>query len=68
MQGPCQANPANYNCEERVAELISRELGIELNKVQRRVWPATSTLPSRWMTEEEKQSVDKNGLKKNSKL
>ena len=39
--GHCQAEPGNYDCEARVAEIIARELNIPVEAVGRRPWPAT---------------------------
>lgn len=47
--GDCQANVENYDCESRVRAIIARELGIPLSAVGGRPWPATSTLPQRWI-------------------
>ena len=52
--GHCQGDTENYNCEARVRAIIARELGVPLSYVGSRPWPATSTLPQRWMTEEQK--------------
>lgn len=50
--GHCQGDPDNYNCECRVADLISRETGLAPELVGRRPWPATSLLPSRFHRKE----------------
>ncbi len=55
--GPCQGDPANYNCECRVAEIVARELRIPVAAVGRRPWPATSTLSRRWLSDEDKKAV-----------
>ncbi len=52
--GHCQSEEANYNCECRVAEIIARETELPVEAVGRRPWPATSTLPQRWLTPEQK--------------
>jgi glycerol-3-phosphate dehydrogenase len=57
--GHCQGDDANYGCESRVRAIIARENGVPLNQVGRRPWPATSTLPQRWMNEEEKEELVK---------
>jgi glycerol-3-phosphate dehydrogenase len=49
-----QGDPDNYNCECRVAEIISRELNVPIELVGRRPWPATSTLKQRWLSPEQK--------------
>eukprot|EP01064_Diplonema_japonicum_P023701 TRINITY_DN34108_c0_g1_i1.p1 TRINITY_DN34108_c0_g1~~TRINITY_DN34108_c0_g1_i1.p1 ORF type:complete len:676 (+),score=129.19 TRINITY_DN34108_c0_g1_i1:34-2061(+) len=57
--GHCQAEPCNYDCEGRVAELIARETGLPASAVGRRPWPGTSTLKRRWITEQDKQDLQK---------
>ena len=57
--GHCQGDPENYNCEARVRAIIAREIGVPLDQVGARPWPATSTLPQRWLTECEKQDLEK---------
>jgi glycerol-3-phosphate dehydrogenase len=57
--GDCQGKADNYDCECRVAQIIARETGLPIEAVGRRPWPATSTLPKRWLDEEDKQAVDK---------
>ena len=52
--GHCQGDPCNYDCEARVAEVIAQKTGLAQVAVGRRPWPATSTLPQRWMTESQK--------------
>jgi glycerol-3-phosphate dehydrogenase len=51
--GSCQAKGAadgGYDCECRVAGIIARENGYQwAGEVGRRPWPATSTLPERWI-------------------
>jgi glycerol-3-phosphate dehydrogenase len=56
--GHCQGDAANYNCECRVAEIVARELALPVEAVGRRPWPATSTLPQRWLTPEQKASFE----------
>ena len=51
--GHCQAGE-HPHCEARVAEVIAREQRLALDKVGRRPWPATSLLPQRWLSEEQK--------------
>ena len=54
--GHCQAEKENYNCECRIANIIARELKYDHeDKVGRRPWPATSSLPQRWITDEHKE-------------
>eukprot|EP01063_Lacrimia_lanifica_P020350 TRINITY_DN27682_c0_g1_i1.p1 TRINITY_DN27682_c0_g1~~TRINITY_DN27682_c0_g1_i1.p1 ORF type:complete len:693 (+),score=203.56 TRINITY_DN27682_c0_g1_i1:46-2124(+) len=55
--GHCQGDACNYDCEARVAEIIARETGVPSATVGRRPWPATSTLPQRWMTGDDKQAL-----------
>lgn len=52
--GHCQGDPDNYGCEARVRAIIARENGVPISHVGARPWPATSTLPERWLSEEEK--------------
>ena len=49
--GGCQGKEEDgYNCECRVASIIARENGYSKEgEVGRRPWPATSTLPERWI-------------------
>lgn len=53
--GHCQADAANYSCEARVRAIIARENGVPIEEVGGRPWPATSTLPERWLDDDEKQ-------------
>ena len=56
--GHCQADEENYNCECRIANIIARELRYDKEEmVGRRPWPATSTLPQRWINEDEKNKL-----------
>lgn len=55
--GHCQGDAENYNCECRVAEIISRETGLPIDAVGRRPWPATSILSQRWLNEEQKAGI-----------
>lgn len=57
--GGCQGKKANYDCECRVASIIARELDIPVEAVGRRPVPATSTLPQRWLTKDQKQALSK---------
>uniref|UniRef100_A0A7S2S8Y7 FAD dependent oxidoreductase domain-containing protein n=1 Tax=Mucochytrium quahogii TaxID=96639 RepID=A0A7S2S8Y7_9STRA len=54
--GHCQAGEFPH-CEERVKEVIQRELEIPFMQVGTRPWPATSFLPERWLSEKEKQKL-----------
>lgn len=56
--GHCQGDPANYNCEARVRAIIARENGVAVDQVGGRPWPATSTLPQRWINDEEKRDLE----------
>jgi len=56
--GHCQGDPENYDCESRVAAIIARETGLPLSAVGRRPWPATSMLPSRWPTDDQKKDIE----------
>jgi glycerol-3-phosphate dehydrogenase len=60
--GVCQGDVENYNCECRVADVIARETGLPPSAVGRRPWPATSSLPSRWLTDEQKEDIAKTGM------
>jgi len=55
-QGHCQGDPENYDCEQRVVEIIARELGIPESEVGRRPWPASSILPRRILSEADRQA------------
>jgi len=55
--GHCQGDPDNYNCEARVRAIIARENGVPVEQVGGRPWPATSTLPERWIDDSEKQML-----------
>ena len=56
--GHCQADEGNYNCECRIAEIISREnQSCSQEAVGRRPWPATSSLSKRWIDDEDKDSL-----------
>jgi len=55
--GHCQGDVDNYNCECRVKAIIAREKRITVEETGGRPWPATSTLPSRWIND-----VDRNEL------
>lgn len=76
--GHCQGDMENYNCEGRVRAIIARETGkstrlllqtlihlpkgVPLSHVGRRPWPATSTLPKRWIDEQDKDELVKRML------
>mgnify|MGYP003643462231 CR=1 FL=1 len=55
--GHCQGNPTNYDCEKRVASIIARELGVSVEEVGMRPWPASSMMYERWFGVEEKKHV-----------
>jgi len=55
--GHCQGNEENYNCECRVASIIARETKMPVEAIGRRPWPATTTLPRRWLSETDKQKL-----------
>lgn len=55
--GHCQGDPDNYGCEQRVAAIIARELGMRIEDVGTRPWPASSLLPQRFVTDEEKNTI-----------
>ena len=56
--GHCQGVEKNYNCECRVADIVARENGYnDVTGIGRRPWPATSTLPQRWLTDDEKENM-----------
>ena len=57
--GHCQAEGDNYNCECRVKAVIARENGVHVGEVGGRPFPATSSLKSRWITGEEKETLRK---------
>jgi glycerol-3-phosphate dehydrogenase len=52
--GHCQGDPANYDCESRVAAIMARELGVSVEEIGRRPWPASSMLPKRWLDDRDK--------------
>lgn len=58
--GHCQGSDKtdqSYNCECRVAAIIARENKIPVEAVTRRPWPATSNLPQRWITPDERKEL-----------
>ena len=55
--GHCQGDPDNYNSEARVRAIIARENGVPIDQVGGRPWPATSTLPERWIDDREKEKL-----------
>jgi L-2-hydroxyglutarate oxidase LhgO len=59
--GHCQGDPANYDCETRVANIIARETGLPPSAVGRRPWPATSMLPGRWPSNVQKKAIEQLG-------
>ena len=58
--GGCQGKPWNYNCECRVAQIISREQEqpLSVEAVGRRPWSATSQFPRRWLSDGDKERLD----------
>jgi glycerol-3-phosphate dehydrogenase len=46
-------------CESRVTKLIAKTLNVSEKTVPGRPWPASSILPQRWPTDEEKQVISK---------
>ncbi len=52
--GHCQGDPTNYSCEARVRAIIARENGVPISHIGGRPWSATSTLPRRWLSEDDK--------------
>jgi L-2-hydroxyglutarate oxidase LhgO len=56
--GDCQGRPDNYDCEARVKVILERELGRGAH-VGTRPWPASSILPRRCLTEEDKNKLGK---------
>jgi glycerol-3-phosphate dehydrogenase len=57
--GHCQGDPSNFDCEARTRAIIARENGTPISHVGGRPWPATSTLPQRWINDEEKEELEK---------
>lgn len=55
--GHCQGDPENYNCEQRVAEIIARETGIPIEHIGRRPWPASSMMTRRLFDEKDKEHL-----------
>merc|ERR1712224_719770 len=55
--GHCQGEKENYDCECRVAEIIARENNLPVEAVGRRPWPATTTLPERWIADDFKDKL-----------
>lgn len=54
--GDCQGRPDNYDCEARVKIILERELG-KHHDIGTRSWPASSILPRRWLTDEDKKNL-----------
>ncbi len=52
--GHCQGDVENYNCECRVKAIIARENRVPAEEVGGRPWPASSTLPKRWISDDNK--------------
>lgn len=44
-------------CEKRVRAIIAQQLGVPVAAVPGRPWPASSILPERWLSEEEKDAI-----------
>jgi glycerol-3-phosphate dehydrogenase len=59
--GSCQGKYDNYNCEARVRAIIARENKTRIDLVGKRPWPATSTLPQRWMEDSDRDQLAKLG-------
>jgi len=57
--GHCQGDPDNYNCECRVKAIIARENGGDVDETGGRPWPATTTLPQRWLNDDQKMELQK---------
>jgi glycerol-3-phosphate dehydrogenase len=55
--GHCQGDVDNYNCECRVKAIIARETRVPVEEVGARPWPATSTLKTRWINDEDKDDL-----------
>ena len=62
--GHCQAEKDNYNCECRVKAIIARENNVSVDEVGGRPWPATSTLPQRWIDDDERATLEKRMMAK----
>eukprot|EP01126_Amoeba_proteus_P000449 TRINITY_DN10128_c0_g1_i2.p1 TRINITY_DN10128_c0_g1~~TRINITY_DN10128_c0_g1_i2.p1 ORF type:complete len:553 (-),score=125.38 TRINITY_DN10128_c0_g1_i2:99-1757(-) len=54
--GDCQGNPDNYDCEQRVKAILERELGTG-HSIGMRPWPASSFLPQRCLSKEQKSQL-----------
>lgn len=57
--GGCQGKHDNYQCEARVRAIIARENNVPISHVGGRPWPATTTLPRRWLTDDDKEQLNK---------
>eukprot|EP00287_Rhodomonas_sp_CCMP768_P032020 CAMPEP_0202853424 /NCGR_PEP_ID=MMETSP1389-20130828/90475_1 /ASSEMBLY_ACC=CAM_ASM_000865 /TAXON_ID=302021 /ORGANISM="Rhodomonas sp., Strain CCMP768" /LENGTH=710 /DNA_ID=CAMNT_0049531973 /DNA_START=39 /DNA_END=2172 /DNA_ORIENTATION=+ len=55
--GGCQGKPWNYGCECRVAAVIAREAEEATAKVGRRPWSATSLFERRWLSDDDKATL-----------
>lgn len=62
--GHCQGDPENYNCECRVKAIIARENKTSIDEVGGRPWPATTTLPKRWLDDKDKLELEKRMMAK----
>lgn len=55
--GHCQGE----YCESRVKKILSRETKRGVNMIGGRPWPATSFIPQRWLTDDQKEVIRKIG-------
>jgi len=55
--GHCQGDKDNYDCEQRVAEIIARETGLPLEQVGRRPWPGSSMMKQRTQGADEREHL-----------
>ena len=60
--GHCQGDAENYNCECRIADIIARETALPAGSVGRRPWPATASIPNRWLNESQKERLEELSL------
>lgn len=59
--GGCQAKPWNYGCECRTAQVVARETGnAPPAGIGRRPWKGTSLFERRWLSDEDKATLEKN--------
>jgi len=52
-------NSTGQFCEPRVKEIIAREAELSKEVVEGRPWPASSFLPQRWLSDEDKEDLRK---------